>query len=320
MRKKYFLLFIFILSSQFLKAESENESIDKHLSVSEYYGRAMEALRESDWRELIHHCRQVRIYYPTSHFAEELSYYLGVGYYNKGDFETADSYFSQYLRAQASPKFFEEAISYKFNIAKQFENGAKKHLFGARNMPQWLPAKDEAIRIYDEVITSLPHHEVAAEALFRKAELYAQLSDYKGSVEAYQTLIRRFPKHPLSSESYLGILGVYLKQCQSKFPDPDYLDLAEINLRKFRRDFPGEPRINQAESTLLAMKEEFADELFQIGRFYEKTKKPDSAAIYYSTIVIRYPETRQAFLSKNRLEVMGREIPEPGMMAVPSDK
>ena len=39
-------------------------------------------------------------------------------------------------------------------------------------MPKWVPARDEAIHIYDEVITALPHHELAAHALFGEGKNY----------------------------------------------------------------------------------------------------------------------------------------------------
>jgi len=290
------------------------------IEVSEHYGMAMEAYTSKDWSKMVHHCRKVKTAYPRSHFAQEIGYYWAVGYFNKGDYARADQLFTQYLRTQSSPKFFEEAIQYKFEIANLYEAGTRKHLFGAKALPRLLNGYEDAVRIYDEVITSLPNHEMAAEALFKKATLLVKFEDYKESIETFQTLIRRFPKHHLGAESYLQIAGVFLKQASSKFPDPAYLELAEINLRKFRRDFPGEPRINEAESNLQAMREEFADELFRIGSFYQKTKKLDSAAIYYSTIILRYPHTPQAFQSEKRLKAMGREIPQEGMMALPADR
>jgi outer membrane protein assembly factor BamD (BamD/ComL family) len=128
--------------------------------------------------------------------------------------------------------------------------------------------------------------------------------DYKVSVETYQTLIRRFPKHPLACESYIGVGKVYLTQCKNEYPDPDFLDLSEINLRKFRQDFPNEPRVSIADSMLMEMKELYAKNLYETAQFYERTKKPNASMIYYSKILSKYPQTKIAQLSQKRLEVL----------------
>jgi outer membrane protein assembly factor BamD (BamD/ComL family) len=219
---------------------------------------------------------------------------------------------------QTSPKFFEEAIQFKFQIADQFHHGARRHVLGWESMPKWLPATEEAIAIYDEVITALPHHDLAAQSLFGKAELLLEDEEYKGSVETYQTLIRRFPKHPLAIESYIGIARVYLIQCQDQYPDQDYLDLAEINVKKFRMSFPSEEKVAEAEKMLLNMKEVYASTLYDTGRFYERTKKPHAAHIYYTRILAKYPETKVAQTATKRLNNMHYQ--PQGQEAKPSDE
>lgn len=262
------------------------------MSVQEHYSAAMDAYQKQEWDEVIHQSLIVVRNFSSTPFAQEAYFYLGVAYFQIGELEYANRFLTSYLKKQNTPKFFEEAIQYKFKIAKEYHLGAKKHILGWETMPKWVPARDEAIHIYDEVITALPHHELAAHALFGKAKLLIKEDEYKSSIETYQTLIRRFPKHPLAAESYIGIGEVYLIQSQDQYPDQDYLDLAEINLRKFRQDFPGEEKLKVAEKMLLDMKEVFASDLYDTGRFYERTKKPHAAYIYYMRILEKYPGTK----------------------------
>ena len=67
---------------------------------------------------------------------------------------------SDYLKKSASPKHFEEAIEMKFAIAEFFREGGKKRLFGSHKLPAIMPAREDALKIYDEVITTLPHHDI----------------------------------------------------------------------------------------------------------------------------------------------------------------
>lgn len=274
------------------------------MSVQEHYSAAMDAYQRQDWDQTIHHCLIVIKNFGVTPFAQEAYFYMGVAYFHIEEMQYANRFLTSYLKKQATPKFFEEAIAYKFKIAKEYHLGAKKHILGWDAMPKWVPARDEALKIYDEVITALPHHELAANALFGKAKLLIKEDEFKQSIETFQTLIRRFPKHVLAAESYISIGEVYLLQSQRQYPDQDFLDLAEINLRKFRLDFPGEEKVKTAEKMLLDMKEVYASDLYDTGRFYERTKKPHAAYIYYKRILEKYPETKVCGTVNKRLEKM----------------
>ena len=274
------------------------------MSVQEHYSAAMDAYQKQNWEEVTHHCVIVIKNFSGSPFAQEAYFYLGVSYFQTGEYEFSNRFLTKYLKKQATPKYFEEAIHYKFKIAEQYQKGARLHVLGMENLPKWIPAGEEAIAIYDEVITALPHHELATQALFGKAKLLLKAEEYKSSVETYQTLIRRFPKHPLAAESYIGVGEVYLTQAQAEYPDQDFLDLSEINLRKFRFNFPSDEKVAVGEKMLLQMKEVYASDLYDTGRFYERTKKPHAAYIYYTRIIAKYPETKVSEVATRRLSKM----------------
>ncbi len=271
-------------------------------TAQDFYSNILKAFQKQDWRDLIFNAKCLFNYFPNSPFASEASYYQGVAYFVVHDYDFANQAFSRYLKNEATPKFFDDAINYKYLIAMKFQKGHKRHLMGAARLPKWLPAKDEALEIYDEIITALPRHDLAARSLFQKGVLLASFQDYKASIDSYQTLIRRFPKHELSPDSYLGISDVYLKQCQEEFPDPDILDLVQVNLEKFTKSFPGEPRIKDAEKTLDDMRNFFAKDLYQVGDFYERTKKFGAAEIYYTTLISQYPKTKYAEKARKHIK------------------
>lgn len=271
------------------------------MSVQEHYSAAMTALEKKKWDELEKQTIIITKSFPATPFAQEATFYLGVAYFNQKEYELANEQFSDYLKKQTTPKHFEEAIEYKFSIAERFEKGTKKHLMGWKAMPKWAPAREEALAIYDEVITALPHHDLGAKALYGKARLLLKDEDYKMCIETYQMLIRRFPKNALAAQSYLGIAEVYLTQCTNQYPDPDFLDLAEINLRKFKLDFPQNEGTSKAEEMFVQMEEVYATNLFETAQFFERTKKPHAAIIYYTKLLAHYPNTKCAEISRKRL-------------------
>jgi outer membrane protein assembly factor BamD (BamD/ComL family) len=277
-------------------------------SVQEHYSMALSAYEKQQWEDLVLQSNIVIKNFPDSPFSPEAQFYLAVGFYHLGELELANKQISLYLKKYSSPKFFEEAITYKYKIAEKFQFGAKKHLLGLESMPKWMPASEEALQIYDEVITAMPHHELAVQSMFGKATILLADDDFSSSVETFHALIRKFGKHPLACESYIGIAKVYLSQCKKEFPDPDFLDLAELNFKKFKADFPNEPRVAVAEGMLKKMKEIYADDLYQTAQFFERTNKPRAASIYYNKILAKYPKTQVAHNSGARLAFMEKKF------------
>lgn len=271
-------------------------------SVQDHYSNALAAFEKKEWKELKKQSAIILRNFSGTLFAEEVIYLLAVSYFEQGDYEWANFQFSEYLKTQNTPKHFEEAIEYKFQIAEKFRSGARKHLMGFKTMPKWMPAKGDALSIYEEVISALPHHDLAARSLYAKGQLLLKTEDFRASIESYQTLIRRFPKHPLAAESFVGIAEVYQAQSRAEYPDPDTLDLAELNLRKFRSSFPGEEKFFVAQKMFVAMQNHYADSLWETGQFFERTKKYGAAKIYYQKILVSYPQTPIAKRCKKRLE------------------
>jgi len=278
------------------------------MSVQEHYSLLLEVFQKEEWKEVIQQSNILIKNFPTSPFFQEAFYYMAAAYFHLNDFDLANQHLTTYLRKQTALQHFRDALELKFQVAEKFREGFKKHIGGYEILPQWMPAKAEAIKIYDEVINALPNDDLAAKALFGKAVLLLEDDEYNSSIETYQTLIRRFPRHPLAPDAYVEIAKVYLIESQEKYPDADYLDLASINLRKFRQDFPTDDRLTMAEGLFADMQEVYAKSFYEIAQFYERTKKPNASVLYYSKIIKTFPNTKSAELAKGRLHVLRPDV------------
>jgi outer membrane protein assembly factor BamD (BamD/ComL family) len=273
-------------------------------SVQEFNSFLQEAFANQDWWGVVDYGTIILNSFPDSPFAKEAPFAVGEGYFKLGEYELSNTAFSDYLANTSVPRYFEEAIRYKFEIAEQFAHGAKLHLFGSPKMPAWLPAKEEAIQIYNDVIAALPHAEITAQALLSKAKLQFEMEEYKPSTETLDLLIHRFPKHDLAAEAYLEKAEAYLAQCKAQKLDPDILDMADLNIRRFRLAFPREPRVALAEKAYEGMQEVFAESLYETACFFERfgrTKKTNAAQIYFQTLISKYPNTEAAKAAKEKL-------------------
>lgn len=208
------------------------------LPVQDHFSLAVDALNRKDWNEASIQFKIVVLNFPQSSYALDSHYFLGIAYFYLSEFDVANDEFSEYLKAQHHPKYFEHAIEFKYAIAERFKDGARRRLLGWKQMPKWASGKKSALTIYDEVIASLPCHQLAAKALYAKANLLWEMKEYRESIECFQILIKRFPKHEFAPDCHLAITEVYLEQSRNEFQNPDLLALAQINLRRFKLDFP----------------------------------------------------------------------------------
>lgn len=270
-------------------------------SVTEYNSYLQDAITDKNWWSAVDYAEIISHNYASTPFAQETPFQAAYAYYQLGHYELANQEFTNYLNESSSHAHFEEAIQMKFDIAEAYRNGMKKPLFGSHKLPKWLSAKEDAIEIYDEVITSLPHSDIAARSMLGKAVIQAELEDYKPAVETLQMLIRRFPKHDIAAQGFLEIGRIYLEQSKNTSLDLDVLDLSEVNMRKFKLAFPREPRIAEVEKLYAETQELFAQNLFETGYFFERTKKVPASIIYYKRVVAKYPATKAAESAREKL-------------------
>lgn len=274
------------------------------MPAADHFNAGVAALEACDWSEAVINFAVLTCNCPNSPYGQEALYCLGVAYYNLDELDLANCSFSEYLQVKNNPKYFEEAIEYKFAIAEKLRCGARRRFLGSKKFPKWASGKTMALKIYDEVIAALPSHELAARALYSKGCLLWYIKDYRPSVEAFQMLIRRFPKHELTPECFVLINKVYLDQSQYEFQNPDILAFSELNLRRFQHDFPREERILEAAADVLAIKEVYAQGLYNTGCFYQKIQKPIAAIIYYQNAIKQFPDTCVAQLCREHLAIL----------------
>lgn len=271
------------------------------LSAQEHYNLGLKEFEQKNWDEAARQFFIVTNSFPNSPYAGDSFFYLGLSEYYLREFDYANNALNNYLKTKNNPKFFQQAIRFKYEIAERLSRGWKRRFFGTKKMPKWASGKSLALQIYDEVIASLPCHDLAAKALYSKGSLLRDQKEYKRAVESHQMIIKRFPKHELAPESYVTISKIFLEQSGVEFQNPDVLEFAQINMRRFGHDFPREPRLNEVENDVLSIKEIYAKGLYDTGLFYERVGKPRASIIYFENAVKQFPDTQIAALSKKRL-------------------
>ena len=306
---KYLLLFISAFSLIHAGWTIENGKLKDikllpTMSAEEHFHAAQDAFEKKDWDQAKDQFNIISANFPGSIFGPESAFFLGVCYYELDELDFANYALSDYLKAACQPKYFQQAMEYKFMIACEFRDGALYRPLGTKQLPKLLSGRALAVKIYDEVIQTIPCHEYAARSLWFKGNMLWDDCHYPESIDSMQTLIRRFPKHVLTPYAYLAINRIYADEAKWEFQNPDLLQLAEINLRRFKAAFPRDEKIAEAERDVKNLKETYAAGFWKTGQFYEWQGHTQAAKIYYTSAIKQFPDTAVAEKCKCRLENM----------------
>lgn len=274
------------------------------MKVQEHFDLGATYAQEEKWEEALTQFKIILHHFKDSPFYAESIYQVGLCYYFLGHYDFANTYFSHYLNSGGTLKHFEQVFDFKYQIGLSFAEGKKKHLLGKENLPRLQPAKGDAFEIFNEVIASLPSQEIAAKSLTAKADLLRDKKEFKDSIETLQVLIKRFPKHSLAADAYITVGEIYLQQLKHDPQNTDLIALGELNNQKFKKTFPGDERVSKLEAIMTSMSEVHANSLYEVGRFYERSKRPKAASIYYKDTIKRFPESEAAEKSKVRLKTL----------------
>jgi outer membrane protein assembly factor BamD (BamD/ComL family) len=309
-------LFVTLFNCQNLHAIKKTkyfcDQIEANIYLRTHYEKGCQFYNQGLWRLASDEFEKVIFFFPDSDEAAKSAYYLGICYFEMREYDFANDQFSNYIKSNLHPQYFEDAVYYKYCIAEHFKHGKRKRPFTCRYLPKWLSAQDLALTIYDDVITALPNHNLTICALLSKAQLLMEMKEYKKCVETYQMLIRRFPRSEAVPDCYLKISEAYYQQSRYEFQNPDILSLAELNALKFNEEFPKDARVQSTESIVCKIKEQYAKGLSDLGLFYERLKQPAAAAIYYQSAIEEFPDTQISKFCRSRLMMLGYFADEEG--------
>lgn len=295
------------------KKKSREESLPSNratLSPAGHFSALEKAYQEKNWKAAIQQAEIIESNFRENRLYKPARFQAAVAYYNTDYFVEANRALTDYLSA-GLPEHFQEALSYKFEIAQKFGKGKAgrypfiKKIFTERSF------LERAIEIYDDILLYAPASDLAAYALFHKAQIEMMSQDHEGSVDSFRTLIHDFIGHELVPQAYFGIAEAYYARYDlERSKAPDHLDLALVNLEAFEKAYPTHELLDKARTLYSDMRAALAWELYEVGRYFERRGKPKAAALYYHSICDKYPQTPAAKeCREKRAKVMSREKP-----------
>src|SRR4029077_3337669 len=121
------------------------------------------------------------------------------------------------------------------------------------------------------------------------------------AINAYQTVVTKYPNDPVAADAQYQIGFVYLKQSRAAY-DRAAANRAREAFEDFVARYPNSEKLPQAKDNLKSLQTRDTQGAYEIGRFYDKQKNYKAAVIYYNETIKQEAGSPNADLPKKRIE------------------
>ncbi len=271
---------------------------------SEQWTIATNTYNAGDYESALREFQKLLEYFPTSEEAPEAQFMLGDCQEKLGlPYEACQSY-QQTIDKFPSTNRLKEIVERQKKIADYFYDkqsgdiSIKEKAKGLFTISNW----EKAANIYQMAIKNYPYYEKADQMQFRIANCYMRLEKYEIARIEFEKFSSQYSNSALIEESEYLKSMCWLNESM-KFPNSEqFFENAIKNFEEFINKYPQSEFSEDAKKQLKKLNDRKSERIYEIARFYEKNKEPNSAKIYYLQIIENFPDSIWAEQAKSHLK------------------
>ena len=241
--------------------------------------------------------------FPDSALNAEAMYYTGQSLEALGKLYKAFEKYEKLLQEFGDTEYFHKALEAQFGIAREYLNGRKRRVLGILK----IPADDVGVKILERIPERRPSSLLAERSLMLLGDYYLAKKKYDEAVYAYDQLIVSYSSSAFIREARLQAAKAYLGKFNGAGFDPAPLVEAKERLLEYQALYGANAQSSEVEPMLAKIEELQASRVYEIGRFYQRTGKKDSARVTFERVIRGWPNTEWAAKAQNKLKKLGRK-------------
>ena len=240
--------------------------------------------------------------FPESSLRAEATYYTAQCLEQRGKLYKAFGKYETIAKDFADSEYFHKTLEAQFEIAQKYLNGRKRRVLGIFKVS----ADDVGVKILEDIPARWPSSLLAQRSLIRLGDYYLLKRKYDDAVYTYEQLIVSYPASRFLRQARLQAAKAYLAKFNGAPFDPAPLVEAKERLLEYQRLYGTNPTESEVPDMLAKIDEMLARRQYEIGRFYERTGKKDSAKLSYQHLLKTWPGSKWAADARERLKEFGK--------------
>lgn len=297
----FFLIFCFNLFSYWEWTPETGRWINPKYAVKdtpkEQFEWAEKFRREGDFEKAIREHRKLIKHYPNSEYAPKSYFSLGEIYEKLGKYERAFEEYQKIIDNYPDSDLIFSAVERQYEIVEKL---LKKKTFKLFRFPIF-GSEEAKIEKLKKVIENDPYNREAGERYKKLAELYIKSRKYDEAKKIFEKIKKEFPDTELEEEADYYILKIEYLSIPKRSTDIEPFEKLEEKIENFLKLYPESKYASELKKIKNEIRKEGAKRLYEIARFYERTKKVKAAEIYYRKIIEKFPESEYGKIAKKKL-------------------
>jgi len=263
---------------------------------------------------------EVRKLAPDSGLEEDSMLMEAESWFFQDKYVNASEGYDELIKKYPSSRYVDKAIQRQFAIARYWQQHAKAEPhwpttpnFFNKSRP-WFDTYGNALRVYENIRLNDPTGPLADDAIMSVANAHFLAGRYEDADYNYTLLRKEYPESEHQFQAHLLGLQCKLRRYQGPDYDGTPLDEADKLADQLLKQFPD--RIHEERERIEQIRQQVAREIavrdYSMAKYYEKTRYYGAAKFYYREIVEKYPATKLAEESRNRIAELEKErdVPE----------
>ncbi len=267
---------------------------------------AEESFTNKNYSIAMHAAHRVLRLWPLSDYAPRASFLVGRCLETQRKDEAAFNAYQKIIEHYPRTDQYNEVLRRQYEIGNRFLGG---QWFKVWNTIPIYPSMDETAKLYSKIVGNGPYSEVAPLAQMKIGAAREKQKDYAQAVKAYETAADRYHDQPAIAADAMYRAGfAWQKQADTAEYDQGAAAQAIAAYTDFSTVFPDDKRVTEVQSAIVKLKAEQVRGNFQIAEFYDKRKRWEGAAVYYSSVVQLDANSPLAAQARKRLEALKAQL------------
>ncbi len=221
---------------------------------------------------------------------ETASYYYAESLFRSRDYWSAFKEFQVFLKGYPATSRLQQVVQREFHIGQLLGDQGKR---------------SRAITVMETVTTDEPNGPLADDALMFIGRAQLDWGHYDEAKKTFDSLLKGYPRSEWATAA-LYFSGVAdLKSADLAGDREDVLGKARSEFELYLRNEPQGMFAEEARKQLITTKEQQAENLAAIAKFYERRHEPKAAGVYYALVVGSFPVSSVAPQAQARLKALG---------------
>jgi outer membrane protein assembly factor BamD len=250
--------------------------------------------------------RKVVRRFPRSPLASNAQYKVGFLLEKTGDIEGAYKAYIKLNKDYPRSEDFNASIEGQMRVAEAYLKGRKQKVFGIPT----LPSMNRAIDIYQSIMRNAPYSRYAPLAQFNIGRAKEKQGEFSGAIQAYQTVVDKYPTSDVADDALFQIGYVYLTIIRVGSYDRNASRFAREYFEDFLSTYPKHEKAAQARQYLASLGSVQTRSSLKVAQYYDKQRFWRAAIMSYNEVVRLTPDSPDAAIASARLDQLHKKLGE----------